>query len=225
MGYVMGVSPGSGGRDLPPLYSTRRMMTLAYHLCCPLPPPPPPLAPHTRSLLQSRLNRRAIERRFGARLLQRTHENSRSAFFFLPYPVSRTTFVPRTNKGPVSMGPCKDTGAFYVLYDEEALNQAEREKGSSNNTGGGGSNGGGRADSYGNSNSGASFSSAAVAAAGAGGMLGGSGVLGGGGGGGSGRGVGERGGGGVGGGRRASAAAAAAAGRPGGGRATGRSWR
>ncbi|CAM9761832.1 unnamed protein product [Ectocarpus fasciculatus] len=130
-------------------------------------------------------------------------------------------------KGPVSMGPCKDTGAFYVLYDEEAINQAEREKGSSNNTGGGGSNGGGRADSYGNSNSGASFSSsaAAAAAAGAGGMLGGSGVLGGGGGGGSGRGVGERGGGGGGGGRRASAAATAAAGRPGGGTATGRSWR
>ncbi|CAM9712632.1 unnamed protein product [Ectocarpus sp. 12 AP-2014] len=127
-------------------------------------------------------------------------------------------------KGPVSMGPCKDTGAFYVLYDEDALNQAEREKGSSNNNSGGGSSNGGRADSHGNGIGGASFSSsaAAAAAAGGGGMLGGSGVLGGGGGGGgSGRGLGER----SGGVRRASAAAAATAGRPGGGTATGRSWR
>eukprot|EP00904_Undaria_pinnatifida_P010761 jgi/Undpi1/6815/HiC_scaffold_21.g09291.m1 len=35
-----------------------------------------------------------------------------------------------TYKGPASMGPCRDTGGFCVLYDEEASNQAEREKGS-----------------------------------------------------------------------------------------------
>ncbi|CAN0152564.1 unnamed protein product, partial [Scytosiphon promiscuus] len=82
-------------------------------------------------------------------------------------------------KGPVSMGPCRDTGGFYVLYDEEAINQAERERAS----------GGGKSDLHGNNNatySGGTYaassaaSASAAAAAAAGGLAGsGGGLLGG----------------------------------------------
>eukprot|EP00903_Cladosiphon_okamuranus_P012398 g11620.t1 len=115
-------------------------------------------------------------------------------------------------KGPQSMGPCRDTGGFYVLYDEEAVNQAERERGSGS---------GAKSDAQGSNGGASSYSSSAAAAAagaGGGGMFRGSGVLGGVlGGGGSGRGGGV--GIGIGGASPKRRPSAAAAGRG------GRSWR
>lgn len=52
-------------------------------------------------------------------------------------------------QGAASMGRCRDTGGFYVLYDEEAVNIAERERSKPENgasyssSGIGGSGGGG----------------------------------------------------------------------------------
>lgn len=37
-------------------------------------------------------------------------------------------------QGPTSMGPCRDTGGFFVLYDEEA--ERERERGKSDSAAG-----------------------------------------------------------------------------------------